>query len=381
VPDRIVDAGGLAFDHGDVARFGMECLACHTPPSPDAGGVPRERCLTCHNEPDRLVEYENGDLLHQFHVTDHKIECTNCHLEIDHAASGHMETTRTECSTCHGGRHSPQRDLYAGLGGKGVPPRPDVMYLAKVRCEGCHLEPSAGDTRSAGEISCMSCHGPKYRALYQGWMETLRQRRLGVRRQLDATARLLGSATPAVFADARANLDLVERGRGIHNVPYSLALLQAAHHQINEARQQQGLAALPAPWPTAPYSSDCLDCHTGVESSRVQVFGRAFAHEPHVVGQGMDCQDCHTSHEERESSGAGSMKLKKSSCTACHHSAASGPCVDCHGSIMERAFAVELGSFEHVSHVGDMEIECAECHGDAANLQASPDLEVCSACH
>jgi nitrate/TMAO reductase-like tetraheme cytochrome c subunit len=158
-PDRVVDANGLQFDHGDVARFGMACESCHTPAAANSGSVPRERCLTCHNDPERLEHYEEGDLLHQTHVTDHKVECTNCHLEIEHVAPRHLEAARTECETCHGGGHSPQRSLYAGIGGRGVPPMPDVMYQAGVRCEGCHLQ-HEGPTRVGGDVACMSCHGP-----------------------------------------------------------------------------------------------------------------------------------------------------------------------------------------------------------------------------
>ncbi|MGB5401502.1 MAG: cytochrome c3 family protein, partial [Thermoanaerobaculia bacterium] len=193
VPDRVLSAGGLDFDHGDVARFGMECNTCHTPPDPNAGRVPKERCLTCHNEPSRLAEYEKGDQLHQTHVTDHKVECTHCHLEIEHVAPRHLEAAQSECGSCHGGGHSPQRDLYAGLGGKGVDPRPDVMYLAGVRCEGCHLDHGSGETALAGEISCMSCHGPKYRQIFENWQATIAERASGMRRQIDSTARLLGS--------------------------------------------------------------------------------------------------------------------------------------------------------------------------------------------
>ena len=55
VPTQLVDAEGLAFDHSDVARFGMDCLSCHNPPPVGAGGVPRERCQTCHNQEERLA--------------------------------------------------------------------------------------------------------------------------------------------------------------------------------------------------------------------------------------------------------------------------------------------------------------------------------------
>ena len=381
VPDRVLTAGGLDFDHGDVTRFGMECSTCHSPSDPNAGRVPRERCLTCHNDPRRLAEYEAGDLLHQTHVTDHKVECTHCHLEIEHVAPRHLEAAQSECDSCHGGGHSPQRDLYAGLGGKDVDPRPDVMYLSGVRCEGCHLDHGDGETAVAGEVSCMSCHGPEYRRLYRSWQSMVAERTSGVRRELDSTARLLGSDPPAVFEDATSNLELVERGKGIHNVPYSVAVLEAAHNQINQARAEKGYSELATPWPTAPYASDCLECHTGVEVSRVSVFGRDFAHGPHVVKQGLECQECHSTHEERDSQGLGPLKIGSSSCNSCHHGAAERECVECHGDVMERAFSVDLGDFEHAFHVGDMEIACAECHGETPDLRASPDLAVCSDCH
>ena len=76
--------------------------------------------------------------------------------------------------------------------------------------------------------------------------------------------------------------------------------LEAAHAQINEAGSEEGYWKLSTPWPTAPYASDCLECHAGV---------------------------------------------------------------------MERAFSTDLCDL------------FPDCHGEARNLQASPDLEVCSDCH
>lgn len=381
VPDRVVDAEGLRFDHGDVLRFGMECRACHTPPGADEGRVPKERCLTCHNQADRLAEYENGDLLHRTHVTEHKVECTHCHLEIEHVAPRHLEAARTECETCHGGGHSPQRDLYAGIGGKGVSPLPDVMFRAGVRCEGCHLQHEGGVTATAGEVSCMSCHGPDYRSLFHSWRDTVERRVRGVRRQLNATASLAGASPPAVFADALANVELVERGGGIHNVPYSLAVLEAAHRQINEARRSLGAGAFGEPWPVAPYESACLECHAGAEATASRPFGKRFAHEPHVVSQGLTCDRCHSSHEDREEHGAAALTLRPGSCNACHHADVAAECSACHADLGERTFTVELGEFDHALHVDDMEMACTDCHGDGPGFSRVPDEAICSDCH
>jgi nitrate/TMAO reductase-like tetraheme cytochrome c subunit len=383
VPDRVVEAGGLDFNHGDVSRFGMECQSCHTPPRPEAGRVPRERCLTCHNDAERLNEYKNGDFLHRAHVTDHKVECTHCHLEIEHVAPRHLDAAQSECEACHGGKgggHSPQRDLYAGIGGQGVPPMPDVMYQAGVRCEGCHIDHSERGTRTAGEVSCMSCHGPAYRSLFQSWKSALQTRSAGLRRQLDSSARRLGSTESTEFVNAQANLELVEKGRGIHNVPFSMTLLETAHRQLNAAREELGLRVLGAPWPQPSFDSPCLDCHIGAESQTVKVFGKTFSHGKHVMGNGINCENCHSTHEERDA-GVSPLKIEASDCSSCHHRKSSTPCVECHQQLGERTFSVELGSFEHSIHVEMMEIPCQQCHGEGQALRRQPKPEVCSDCH
>ncbi len=377
---RLAATEGLAFDHGEVARFGMDCLSCHNPPPLGAGNVPRERCQTCHNQIERLAAYDEGELLHKTHVTDHKVECTNCHLEIEHAPRGHVQQAQSGCDACHGGGHSPQRALYAGLGGTGVDSMPDVMFRAGVRCEGCHLDHGDGSTRTAGEISCMSCHGPQYRDLFTSWQSTVGDRTEAVRRQFDGTLQRLNGSAPAALADARSNLELVERGRGIHNVPYSLALLEAAHRQINEARQAGGLGRLGSPWPRAPFESPCLECHAGAEVVVGRAFGRSFPHQPHVVGAQLECQGCHASHEERDA-GAAALKISAGSCESCHHQRAQADCTSCHSDLGRRTFTVELGQFSHAAHVGDMELPCSECHGQAPALRRSPDQGVCSDCH
>ncbi|MGB6334596.1 MAG: cytochrome c3 family protein, partial [Thermoanaerobaculia bacterium] len=182
--------------------------------------------------------------------------------------------------------------------------------------------------------------------------------------------------------DARANLELVEKGKGIHNVRYSLALLDAAHGQLNEARREQGLAEVGAPWPTAPYESECLSCHAGAEATSAGAFGQVFPHEPHVVGRGIECTECHSTHEEREATGVGALEIDASACNACHHAEATADtCVSCHGGVLKRVVASELGDFDHSMHVEDMGVACTGCHGTPPRLSRSPDLEVCADCH
>ena len=370
-------------DHAEVARLGMDCQSCHPPPPATAGRVPRERCLTCHNSPERLAAYDDGEGLHRAHVTDHKVECTNCHLEIDHSPERHATVEAGSCGSCHGGLHSAQHALYAGTGGVGVEPRPAAMFTAGVRCEGCHRAdlPGHGDgpTATADELACMSCHGPGVRTVLGGWKRTVEERSRGLRRQLDRTARALPAAA---LEPVEANLELVELGHGVHNVPYSLDLLEAAHERLNAARRERGLTQLAVPWTWPDFDSACLDCHAGIESAAARVFGRRFEHAPHVLGAGLECESCHATHEARDA-GAEALQLVAGDCNACHHTPeAAADCRSCHAGVFERTFEVaELGDFDHALHVDDMELACSDCHGEGSALVGRPDPAICSDCH
>jgi hypothetical protein len=381
----------------------MQCESCHIPARPGEGRVPKERCLVCHNQQERLEKYGDTTLLHTFHVTDHKVECTNCHLEIEHvvprprpnegaarvgregggeAPAQHLQLAQGGgCNACHDSRHSPQRTLYAGLGGKDVAPLPDVMYQAGVRCEGCHIDHTGeSPTAKAGEVSCMSCHGPGYRKIFLLWTTTLAERGHALRRQLDASAPLVDRESEP-FRNAVANLELVERGHGVHNFPYSLALYDASYRQLNVARQASGLGTLETPWATAPYASGCLSCHMGVETQRGQAFGRAFSHQSHVIRQGLDCLLCHRTHDEREN-GLEPLKLAAADCDSCHHGeTVASDCRSCHSRVFQRTFETEKGAFAHSFHVGEMEIACESCHGAPPAVTAKANRDFCADCH
>lgn len=254
VPSKVIQLATLTLDHADVERFGMECTWCHARPEGSNGGVPHERCITCHNERSRLRQYNDSERLHLVHVSERKVNCVDCHLEIEHVGASRLEQATVVCSGCHLEGHSPQAQLYAGVGGRGVKPMPDVMFLAGVRCEGCHrgIPGQRGEVRHASEISCMSCHGPSYRKIFLSWREGIAERTESLQRQLSTTAQSLGPGASEALTDARFNLNLVLAGGGVHNVSYSYALLRKAHDDMNIERAANGLSPLPLPWREVP---------------------------------------------------------------------------------------------------------------------------------
>jgi nitrate/TMAO reductase-like tetraheme cytochrome c subunit len=380
VPDKVIKRANFTFNHADVSRYGMQCTSCHARPTGSDGAVPKERCVTCHNEQARLAAFGDTELLHQKHVTEHKVDCLHCHLEIQHVGEPRITAAATACGTCHAQGHSPQMTLYTGVGGRGVDAMPDPMFLAGVRCEGCHLDipGHTGATRKASEISCMSCHGPTYLRIFQHWKSTVAERTARVEQQFAETA-ARGGSDPAALQEARFNLDLVKRANGIHNVRYAYALLRQSHEDLNRVRASRGLAALPPPWQAPAYDSPCLSCHDGIDAQKGTIFGREFRHEPHVMKSKLDCEKCHRPHAERAKEEI--VRYDASGCEACHHSRPEMDCAVCHAAIRTKTLKVARGNFSHTMHIDDAGQTCVDCHELAAGKPARIKEETCVGCH
>ena len=83
-PKGDIVVSGVRFNHDEVVRRGVACPQCHLNVVEGDGAAPRERCFTCHNQPEKLDRYGDKLLLHQAHVTARTIECTRCHNPIKH---------------------------------------------------------------------------------------------------------------------------------------------------------------------------------------------------------------------------------------------------------------------------------------------------------
>ena len=386
-PEKPVKSGNVTFDHANAERFGMDCTWCHAQPEGSTGEVPKERCITCHNQAARLEKYGDTELLHQKHVTEHKVDCMDCHLHLEHVAPvgpktavARVETAASECRACHETGHSPQLSLYTGTGGRGVKVMPSVMFQAGVRCEGCHTElpGHATEVNRASDISCMACHGASYEKIYRHWKEGSARRTEALARQLDETARSLGGAGSIGLADARHNLALVTRGHAVHNIPYAYALLRKSHDDMNSARRGRGLAPLPRPWQEPPYASACLECHEGIEGQRGVIFGRSFAHGTHVVGAKIECERCHRPHAEMGEDEI--VRYDASGCVSCHHEPPVKDCLVCHANVRKGMVKSFRGDFDHALHIDEAEETCADCH-DVSGAMPRLKRETCKECH
>lgn len=376
VPEKPVKKGLIEFDHGDVVRFKMNCSLCHAHTIKGNGEVPKDRCLTCHNRPDRLARYNEAELLHTVHVTEHKVECISCHIEIRHGIPEEIEVVETGCDVCHEKGHSIQRDLYMGIGGKGVSPIPSPMFEAGVRCEGCHIlgEETLGVSyKKAGAISCMNCHGASYKSIFKSWTN-------GVREKLNYVKSALKQAKSRIknkklLKDAEYNFLFVERGEGIHNPHYAMALLDWSLKEINNVLRKEGKSPIEVPFPGLS-EIECMRCHIGVETQRGEIFGESFAHNIHLENN-ISCTKCHIPHDGKPKNF--SLKLKKNTCTSCHHKIRKD-CETCHGEGPTKLIKLKEGGFDHQFHIKEVEINCTSCH-NIKNSYVLLNRNFCSSCH
>ena len=393
VPEKTIRRAGLTFNHGDVKRFDMKCDSCHANVVTGEGDVPENRCLTCHNEMNRLAKYGQTEELHRIHVTQHKVECLHCHNEIQHGRTtmtAQAAMPKNSCESCHGTGHSPQQNLYAGTGGIGVSATPSPMYLAGIRCEGCHFLESTGNTghiKVASDISCMACHGAHFAMIFARWQTVGRDRLQQARLVLETAKSRLNTPYPQPLLDATHNIDLVEKAHPVHNVTFSLALLDKSADLINVALKERGKAEVSVPWQKIPFTSSCLSCHQGIESQSARYGSKPFAHFPHVVKNELDCEICHEPHQIP-------LKGKRPiiaevDCADCHHEAAfADRCVKCHeqqisqpvkvqGAVLDRKGLL----FEHAMHIEATNLKCVQCHLPDGNFSRTPDAKICKDCH
>ncbi len=371
-PQGIVESQGIQFNHGDVTKYGMRCVSCHAKSVRGTGEVPKERCLSCHNRPDRLAKYTDPPLLHRIHVTDHKVECLNCHLEIQHGPIP-LEAAGTACNVCHTQGHSPVRDLYAGIGGKGVSPIPSKMFLTGISCEGCHILPDTlqGGLRRAGDVSCMSCHGPKYSRLYREWQTELQEAMSQFEEAWIRWGTRLGNTNSG--RAIRANWRLIQNGKPIHNPAYALSILKWNYETL---LKEAGIRRAPS-WPEIPYPTPCSSCHPAVTFQKgTWKANMVFRHAIHVSQKKISCERCHRPHEER----TGREVLRPGvSCLTCHHQKpVQQDCSSCHRTLPKILTLKNGEEFPHAFHVGeDVGAECSDCHNEKGRVSPS----ICEDCH
>jgi len=390
--DQLV-ADASRYNHTVVFEKGFPCDKCHSQVIVGDGAVPKENCYKCHFEKERLDKFGDTVLIHTTHITKNKIECTQCHLAIQHKIVKDVETI-ADCKTCHTGSHLAQRILYTGEGGKGVDhPMPNVMLEKGLSCKGCHMfhEETGGrlvksETSISGDSACESCHGAGFRKILKSWeastaakLATInaiyRQALLEVRKAAPDKQKAAG----ALLEEAAFNIDVVDRGKSVHNISYAQELLHASLDKIEAALALAGSAYKPdrTSFQERKTPNACLNCHQGIDETTAPAFGMSFPHKKHVTDQDLACEKCHSNAKRH-----GELIAPKAYCTSCHHKDPRKDCAACHALQKTVYQGGTLGDVTITkSAMAEAETDCKACHVDKQKQIVRPTSAPCIECH
>ncbi len=384
-PKGDIKVKGWNFNHRKYIARGIACEKCHTNVVTGDGHIPEGKCLQCHNEPEILSTKYSSQFIHKNHVTDHKIECADCHSQINHEIAPILTIVHspTVCDKCHAQSkeiHRAPRDLYMGTGGIGVPDSPSLMFTTNIDCIACHRKGEESEAalyttkyveKALGE-TCVDCHGEGFDETLKHWKRLLSKaenetnmRIFNVQRKLYELEKTKGGSpefkkAQNLLNEARHNYNFVLLGKGVHNIEYAFKLLNAANNKT-----EQALAVLDKNYKPKEFKTEmtCTTlCHVGMEKRMVPFNEIKFSHETHVIGNSLKCVDCHSSREDHG-------KTFQKNCKECHHGqeVSKVRCEDCHFSVKRLIHGKGgIGVQERPSAKLDV-VECVDCHKGVLN--------------
>lgn len=416
---------GAPIDHQAALDRGVSCLLCHYDVAAGSGASPPATCRTCHGVPGGALPLRGGEVMdaavvHEMHLdTAIAMSCSRCHEPVEHHVIRLASALALDCASCHAPGdaalnppvdstvHLASQELYVGLDPHHPDIDPAVKFTARVSCTGCHTTEStalpAGSPEQLRLIreECDACHGARFGALLQPWVEGSRQNasRVGAYVRAAAADPLVRN-TPEADSLARSAVsawDQVSTGGGVHNLPAADALLREALASAAASYRLAG-AAVPARPALGPDPADvaCLRCHYGVQTVAGPFQGETFGHDAHVVAGALNCSRCHGSAELFQPGGAtfdpahGQTRIATSDCAMCHHVDRAGDCTTCHARSEVAALRVRADLTVHIrrgdlerdrtvdfSHDAHTTVSCVQCHNAGVTQTAS----ACGDCH
>ncbi|MHB1037212.1 MAG: NapC/NirT family cytochrome c [Pirellulales bacterium] len=264
IPDAKFDlGGGVPFTHDLANEKGVDCANCHGDVIRGTGEVPRERCLSCHNRQDDLAKIGDHQFMHLKHVTEHKIDCLQCHLQIEHSLDRQkIEHAAADCQSCHPNHHNEQIAMLRGKGGRSIPSHTNGMLAIRIECKSCHQQKVVSVTGTVLEKGsskmCLVCHDA-------GTVQRFELDHVRIRTslpELEATLKEVRAAVKSAgLPDARQteinasldgvqhDLDFLRIGNDIHNMHYAARLHQALVDRLSALCRE---LKLPEPKVTPP---------------------------------------------------------------------------------------------------------------------------------
>jgi hypothetical protein len=284
--------------------------------------------------------------------------------------------------------------LYIGEGGKGVThPMPNIMLEKGLSCKGCHIfheeakgDSIKGETFVSEAEACESCHGKGFALILKDWEISTNKKLFQVRSIYNATSQRVKESRHAnrksaesLMEEALFNIDIVDRGKSVHNVSYSQELLFAAYNKMIEAlsviKSRYKPPTIEAPAKNIP--TQCSNCHQGIEEINEYIFGLNFPHKNHLIEQNIQCDSCHSNIRTH-----GEFIATKQGCASCHHKDPKKDCTSCH-QLQKTLY--QGGILNEKEVPGDIMFEagaeCTDCHINDQNTIFRSGAKKCLDCH
>jgi len=343
------------------------------------------------------------DFIHGNHVVRHDINCFRCHTRIEHGEFQLVETLEVQCESCHQDLHIPEKEMYMGTGGWGVPDKPSRMFAAQVACDGCHPKLGAPPTGAPGKVSgragdfrsrqeaCVRCHGKGYDRMLTIWIREMNKLKRQFQPAVERLERVIQrvrlparkkAQADSLFARIQHNYQAFAQGHGAHNVEYAVNLMKRVRQDMEQLFRILGQPETLIPNNPLLVQEDAycqVLCHNIAKPADVLRFEHMqFPHKTHTEDIGLACTLCHSPEKHK-------MRLiTRSGCMNCHHEQQDIPCSSCHLQI-NRLYTGDLSSLGVQVDPDIMalaEVDCQGCHdvterGDPLEKA----LRACVACH
>jgi nitrate/TMAO reductase-like tetraheme cytochrome c subunit len=254
----------IQVDHQAMLKRNVNCVACHADVARENSTVTKRDCQHCHDRPEYFEKWQSPVSLdlakhyHAVHVPEERAKCMDCHSEIHHqlvrgsdvhGQPAFLTSVMGNCASCHPNQHATQIELLSGRGGVGVPKGdPNLMFGSRTNCLGCHTTQGVtkhGNVVESGAVSgCITCHGDRHANTFKQWKLGLESSLTDASEAYEKASKALDKAkdiTPEVrarvttlLAGARADLELIKNGNGVHNVTYSMDLLDSVTQRCQQ---------------------------------------------------------------------------------------------------------------------------------------------------
>ena len=239
IPTKEYDLGGdVKFTHELAYKKGVDCANCHADVIRGTGDVPRERCAVCHNREGDLARRSDHEFMHQKHVAEHKINCLNCHLKIEHSLDkDRLIHFAEDCQSCHPQHHQEQIQMLQGKGSQIMLGSAGEMTVSRLGCPSCHqvrkVSPSGTVLWKASVQVCATCHEASQVKELQSYHTSLRSSLADIKEGIARVRKALEATTiepdrlKAITTELdkiQHDLDFLRAGNDIHNIHFASKL-------------------------------------------------------------------------------------------------------------------------------------------------------------